>query len=174
MTVSIPTLETDRLILRAPGEADVAPFAAFYASEAAVHVGGPLDAWEVWRYLAQVIGHWQFKGFGRWIVEDKAAPGAIGLVGLHHPPDWPEPEVGWMLWGGNGKGLATEAGRAARRHAYDALGMTTLISSIAPQNTASIRVAERMGAARQRPDFTHPKFGAMGLWRHPSPAELAT
>ncbi|MFK7869153.1 MAG: GNAT family N-acetyltransferase [Roseobacter sp.] len=173
MTVSIPTLETDRLILRAPCEADVGPFAAFYASEAAEFVGGPMLEFEVWRYVAEAIGHWQLKGFGRWMVEEKGVPGAIGLVGLHAPLDWPEPEVGWMLWGGNGKGLASEAGRAARRHAYETLGMTTLISSIAPQNTASIRVAERMGAARQHQDFTHPKFGTMGLWRHPSPSEIA-
>lgn len=173
----IPTIETDRLILRAPVEADVAPFAAFYASDASKYVGGPMPEYEVWRYVAQVLGHWQLKGFGRWMVDEKGdatgETGAIGLVGLHAPLDWPEPEVGWMLWGGNGKGYATEAALAARQHAYDAVGLTTLISSIAPDNESSMRVARRMGAVKEPADYIHPKYGTMQIWRHPSPEELA-
>ncbi|MAY89303.1 MAG: GNAT family N-acetyltransferase [Pseudooceanicola sp.] len=169
----IPTLETQRLILRAPREDDVPAFAAFYASDAARYVGGPLQEFEVWRYLAQVLGHWQLRGFGRWIVESKDAPGAIGLVGLHAPMDWPEPEVGWFIWSGTGQGYAVEAGHAARGFAYDTLGLTTLISSIAPGNVGSIRVAERLGARREADDFVHPTFGTMGLWRHPSADQIA-
>lgn len=170
---AIPTLETDRLILRAPREEDLAPFAAFYASDAARFVGGPLPEWEVWRYLAQVIGHWHLRGFGRWIVEAKDTSAAIGLVGLHAPLDWPEPEVGWFIWGEPGRGYATEAGAAARRFAYGTLGMTTLISSIAAGNDASVKVAERLGARREAQDFIHPSFGALGIWRHPAPQEIA-
>ena len=47
----IPTLVTERLILRAPGPEDFEPFAAFYASERASMVGGPesrRDAWAGW------------------------------------------------------------------------------------------------------------------------------
>ncbi|QJF52651.1 GNAT family N-acetyltransferase [Roseobacter ponti] len=171
--VLIPTLETDRLVLRAPVPADVAPFAAFYASDAAKYVGGPLRDFQVWRYTAEVIGHWQLRGFGRWMVERKDAPGAIGLIGLHAPPDWPEPEVGWMLWDGNGKGYAAEAARAARDYAWNTLGLTTLISSIAPENAASIRVAEGMGARREAQGFEHPLFGTMAVWRHPAPEALS-
>ncbi|WP_299828184.1 GNAT family N-acetyltransferase [uncultured Roseobacter sp.] len=165
----IPVITTDRLILRAPTEGDVAAFAGFYASEAAQFVGGPMKDFEVWRYTAEVLGHWQLRGFGRWMVERKDTPGAIGLVGLHAPLDWPEPEVGWMLWGGNGKGYASEAGRAARHFAYDTLGMTTLISQIAPGNAASVRVAERMGATREMPDNVHPVYGTLQVYRHPGP-----
>ncbi|MGZ2259158.1 GNAT family N-acetyltransferase [Roseobacter sp. A03A-229] len=167
--ITIPTITTDRLILRAPTEDDVAGFAAFYASDAAQFVGGPLKDFQVWRYTAEVLGHWQLRGFGRWMVERKDAPGAIGLVGLHAPLDWPEPEVGWMLWDGNGKGYASEAARAARRYAYDTLGMTTLISSIAPDNAASIRLAKAMGARRAPEDYTHPVYGTMQIYRHPGP-----
>ncbi|MEM6889566.1 MAG: GNAT family N-acetyltransferase [Pseudomonadota bacterium] len=169
----IPTIETERLILRAPVEADVAPFAAFYASDASAFVGGPLPDYEVWRYVAQVLGHWALKGFGRWMVEEKATTGAIGLIGLHAPLDWPEPEVGWMLWSGNGKGYATEAAFAARAYAYEMVGLTTLISSISDGNENSMRVARRMGAVKEPEDYIHPKYGAMQIWRHPSPEELA-
>ena len=170
----IPVIETDRLILRAPMEADLDPFAAFYASDAARFVGGPMTRAEVWRYMAFVLGHWQMRGFGRWIVARREAPDrAIGLAGLHAPLDWPEPEVGWMLWDGNGKGFASEAGRAARRYAYDILGMTTLVSLIASGNEASVRVATRMGARREPKDFAHESFGTLMVYRHPSAAEVA-
>ncbi len=171
--IPIPTITTERLVLRAPCAHDHAPFAAFYASEAAQFVGGPMRDFEVWRYVAEVIGHWQLRGFGRWMVERKDRPGAIGLVGLHAPLDWPEPEVGWMLWDGNGRGYAAEAGRAARSHAYGKLGMRTLISSIAPGNAASIRVAEGLGATLEPDPFEHPKFGTMSVYRHPAPEALA-
>ena len=168
---AIPTLTTERLVLRAPRPEDVAPFARFYASDAARFVGGPKDEAMTWRYLAEVIGHWALRGFGRWSVERKDRPGAIGLVGLHEPLDWPEMEVGWYVWDGVGQGYASEAGRAARGHAYGKLGRTTLVSMIAPGNDASVRVAEAMGAQRGE-DYRHPRFGTLMLYRHPGPDAL--
>ena len=172
----IPTLATGRLTLRAPEPRDVAPFAAFYASEAARFVGGPMADWEVWRYTAEVVGHWHLRGFGRWMVTEGHGPDAgpaVGLVGLHHPLDWPEPEVGWMIWGGaEGRGIAREAAEAARAWAYGEAGMTTLVSSIDAANARSVALAERMGAARDG-GFDHPKYGYLGLWRHPGPDALA-
>ena len=167
--VHIPTLTTERLVLRAPRPDDLPAFAAFYASDAARFVGGPMEEWEAWRYLCQVIGHWAMRGFGRWMVEAGGRP--VGLVGLHEPLDWPETEVGWYAWE-TGKGYATEAGIAARDWAYRELGRTTLVSMIAPGNDASIRVAERMGAVRG-PDYEHPRFGPLVFYRHPGPDALA-
>ena len=167
--LGIPQIETERLILRAPRAEDHAPFAAFYETDAARFVGGPRAPSLTWRYLAEVIGHWHLRGFGRWMVERRDAPGdPVGLVGLHHPLDWPEPEIGWFVWSGNGRGYASEAGRAARAHAYGALGWRTAISMIAPANDASVRVAEAMGAARED-DFAHPRFGPLMVYRHPGP-----
>lgn len=170
--VEIPTLTTERLTLRAPAAADVAPYAAFYRTDAARYVGGPMPDWKVWRYLAEVVGHWTFRGFGRWIVTEGDGP-AIGLVGLHHPLDWPEPEIGWMIWGGaEGRGVAHEAALAARRWAYATVGMDALVSCIDPANARSIALAERMGARRDGA-FAHPAMGTLGVWRHPGPAEAA-
>jgi RimJ/RimL family protein N-acetyltransferase len=53
---------------------------------------------------------------------------------------------GWRLgrhaWG---HGYATEAARASVEHAWSELGADRLISLIAPDNTPSRRVAERLG-----------------------------
>ena len=171
---AIPTLVTERLTLRAPGPGDHPAFAAFYESDAARHVGGPMAPALSWRYLSEVIGHWAMRGFGRWAVDRRDAPGrAVGLVGLHFPLDWPEPEVGWYVWEGLGRGYAKEAGRAALRHAYETLGWTTAISMIKPGNDASAGVARALGAVREA-DHAHPRFGTMMIFRHPGPEALGS
>lgn len=171
MTVA-PRIDTDRLTLRAPGPQDLTPFATFFASEENTrYLGGTRTADETWRYLCEVIGHWSMRGFGRWMVCPKGSDTPIGLVGLHEPRDWPETEVGWYIWDGNGQGYATEAARAARDWAYHSLGLTTLVSIIAPGNDASVRVAERMGATRD-PDLNHARHGTVMVYRHPGPETL--
>ena len=171
--MNIPTLNTPRLIMRAPRATDFAPFAQFYAGPRSHFVGGPLSAELAWRMLAMEIGHWALKGFGRWILEDRETGAAVGLVGLFDPEGWPEPEIGWDLFDGSeGKGFATEAALAARSHAYDTVGWQTAISLVKPGNTASARVAERIGCRRDG-DHTHERHGFMHVWRHPAPQELA-
>ena len=168
--VDIPTLETARLTLRAPAQRDHDALAAFFASDATQYVGGKKTESQSWRYLCEIIGHWSMRGFGRWMVTQKGDDTAIGLVGLHYPHGWPDQEVGWYIWSGNGKGYASEAGRAARRYAYDTLGWTTAISMIDMGNDASVRVAEAMGATRAT-DFDYPGHGPVMIYRHPGPAE---
>ncbi len=167
--IDIPTLETERLKLRAPSPQDLPAFAAFYASDAAQFVGGPQTEAQTWRYLCQVIGHWTMRGFGRWMVTTQDDDTAIGLVGLHNPLDWPEPEVGWYLWTSNGNGYATEASIAAREYAYNTLGWNTVISMIAEGNEASVKVAERMGAIREA-DHQFADGSPAMVFRHPRPS----
>lgn len=167
--MQIPTLHTDRLILRAPEPRDLPPFLAFYAGARSHLVGGPLDAEQGWRMLAMEIGHWQLCGYGRWIAERRADGVAVGLVGLFNPHGWPEPEIGWDLFDGfEGQGYATEAGRAARDYAYDRLHWPTAISLVKPANPRSAAVAARLGAV-QDGMFTHQRHGPMQIWRHPPP-----
>jgi RimJ/RimL family protein N-acetyltransferase len=170
---AIPTLQTERLILRPLREDDFDVFAAFYAGPRSHLVGGPLSRELAWRMMAMEAGHWLLKGFGRWICEDRASGRAVGLVGLFEPEGWPEPEVGYDLFDGcEGHGYATEAAIAARDHAYSALGWTTLISLIKPVNEPSKRVARRMGAAPEG-TTTHERHGTFEVWRHPAPGPLA-
>ncbi|HKK35900.1 MAG TPA: GNAT family N-acetyltransferase, partial [Paracoccaceae bacterium] len=108
--VGVPELETERLRLRAPSEADFEPFAAFYATERSRFVGGPLPRGKVWRSHAALVGHWALRGYGWWSLEERATGALAGRVGLFHPEGWPEPEIGWTLFDGfEGRGYATEA-----------------------------------------------------------------
>ncbi len=164
----IPRLETDRLILRAPCEEDVASEAAFFATDASRFVGGPLREDETWRMVAMLLGHGAMRGYGFGGVAEKATGSYVGHVGLWCPLGWPEPEIGWTLMNSaTGKGYATEAALAARLHAYEVLGWSTAISLIDPENDGSKAVAKRLGAQFEK-HFDHPGFGKIEIWRHPA------
>lgn len=168
----IPTLETDRLILRAPSISDFEPLCAFYDSERARYVGGQMDREKVWRHLALEAGHWNLMGYGRWTLVEKSSEQPCGMVGLWNPEGWPEPEIGWTLMeNAQGHGFATEAAIAARDYAYNELGWPTAISLIDPANTPSEAVAKRLGASFET-TYEHPAFGTMYIWRHPSAEDL--
>ena len=165
----LPTLETERLVLRAPRAEDFDAYAAFLGSEASRHIGGPKPRWEAWRSFATLWGHAALRGFGRWIVTERGSDRAVGCVGLYRPQEWPEPEIAWMVWGAaEGRGIAHEAALAARRHAYATLGWRTVISAIADANTRSVALARRLGCARDGA-FEHPGHGPLPIWRHPGP-----
>lgn len=164
---AIPTLETARLRLRAPGARDFDAYAAFRASDRARFVGGPFSRADSFTPFCALFGHWQVRGYGRWIVADRAEDRALGLVGLHFPEGWPEPELAWSLFdGAEGRGIALEAARAARDFARDRLGWTTAISLIAPGNARSIALAERLGAVHDG-DHDHLHYGRLRRYRHP-------
>ena len=56
--VSIPTLETDRLILRAPTREDWPAYAAFMETPAAAFFKGHGRPTEAWRSFGVVLWHW--------------------------------------------------------------------------------------------------------------------
>lgn len=172
LALSIPKLETERLILRTPCENDLHADVEFFASDAARFVGGPLRRDETWRLVASLLGHWVLRGYGYWSVDEKDTGTYVGRIGLWFPEGWPEPEVGWTLMNhATGKGYATEAALAARTYAYDVLGWETAISLIDLDNLASKAVAKRLGAQFEY-HYEHPKFGTTEIWRHPAPSDL--
>lgn len=141
-------LTTERLTLRPHDIADYPAFRAFWMSDRAGHIGGPLQHdHEVWRQFAAERGHWALRGFGLWTLVGKAKGDVLGWVGLQQPAHYDCPELAWHLTGqAEGQGLATEAAQAALGHGRGSLGMTRVISYVATANTRSWRLAERLGA----------------------------
>jgi RimJ/RimL family protein N-acetyltransferase len=167
-------LETERLILRRPVAADYDAFRAFAAAGGLRHIYGTLTEGQVFRSFATELGHWEMLGFGMWTVTFKGSDQAVGLVGPWRPADWPENELGWMIYGNaEGKGIAQEAATAARADAYARLGWKTAVSYIAPENLRSIRLAERLGAVLDPSAKTPAPDKPCLVYRHPAPAELA-
>ncbi|MCR6659151.1 MAG: GNAT family N-acetyltransferase [Asticcacaulis sp.] len=143
-----PTLETDRLILRPPADADFDGFCAFHADEATMtHLGGVVSPPVVWRNMRSMAGAWALDGFSMFSVIEKASGEWIGRIGPIHPHGWPDREVGWGLrsphWG---KGYAKEAAIATMDFAFDILGWEKAIHTIAPANAGSVGVAKSLGS----------------------------
>ncbi len=164
------SLSTQRLILRQPAPHDMDAVMAFFQSDRAQYIGGPYTRAAAWRQFATELGHWQINGFGMWAVTLRGNDTILGLVGPWFPADWPERELGWMMFpAAEGKGLAFEAASAARSHAFDVLGWDTAVSYIDHGNHRSIRLAEKLGAVLD-PVAAPPKPDAPCLvYRHPAP-----
>ena len=145
-------LETDRLCLRGFRSGDLEAMAGFFADpEATRFVGGTVSRPRAHTILSAFAGHWVLFGLGQWAVEDRATGAFCGFVGHINPPDWPEPEIGWTIFPAHqGKGFATEAALAARAAIARLGGSRRLVSFVAPDNTPSRRVAEKLGAAVER------------------------
>jgi ribosomal-protein-alanine N-acetyltransferase len=151
---SAPPLLTERLQLVALEERHFDAFAALHAEpETMRHIGDgrPLDRVAAWLHLAMLLGHWQLRGYGVWAVETRDTAKLIGRVGLLHPQGWPDAELNWMIAPAlRGRGFATEAARAALDFAFDTIGLTRAVSLVRPENTASRRVAAKLGAVPDR------------------------
>jgi ribosomal-protein-alanine N-acetyltransferase len=147
--LAIPTLETERLILRSFGEDDVATFFELSQDPDVVRYVGDRRVptlQEAWRGVAGWLGHWALRGYGQWAIEERGSGRLIGRAGIINPAEWPGPEVGYLLgraWWGHG--YATEAARAAMDWGFREIGFDELISLIDPANAASIAVATRLG-----------------------------
>ena len=157
MTLDAPTLETERLVLRAFRASDLEPLAAIWAKEEVVRfIGGQkLGREDTWRRSLAACGQWPYTGFGYWVVELKADHRVVGQVGFAdfkramEPSIEGEPELGYVFDPSvHGQGLASEACEAALAWADSNLKAASYPAIISPENSASIRLAEKLGFER--------------------------
>jgi RimJ/RimL family protein N-acetyltransferase len=146
-------LETGRLILRPTAPEDFEGWAAFMADEeSARHLGGVQPRSVAWRGFLSMAGAWAMQGFAMFSVIEKSSGRWIGRLGPWMPEGWPGTEVGWgIVRDACGKGYATEGAIAAIDWAFANLGWTEVIHTIAPENTASQIVAQKLGSKNLRP-----------------------
>ena len=148
MLTNIPTIETERLRLRAFQSGDLEAYAEMYADDLFVrYLGGrPLTKDQAWENMALILGHWSLLGYGIWAIERRGTGELVGRAGLLNLPGWPDVEICWALsakfWG---NGYATEAAGAAINWAFREAGIDRLISLIHPENHRSAAVAIRLG-----------------------------
>lgn len=167
-----PTLETTRLVMRGFAPGDVETFADFYASDASRFVGGPENKVATWRRISAYAGCWFLRGYGKFVVEEKASGRTVGIVGPNYPEGWPEPEIGWTLLPEfQGRGYAGEAARRAITYVYDELGWNTVMSAIFPGNERSFALARKLGAVDEGLKEV-PPYGSLYVYRHLPPREF--
>src|SRR6185503_698927 len=107
--VNIPMLTADRFVLRAFRESDVPALMALHSDPDVMRYLRPNGEVETrprqaWGYIAEVMGHWLLKGYGKWALADRESDELIGRVGYFDAPyDWPGLELGWTMarkvWG---------------------------------------------------------------------------
>ena len=142
----IPVLQTERLTLRGPRRDDFPAFAAFWASPRSIYEGGPRDERRAWEDFAAAFGLWLIDGIGNWAVAERASGAFAGIVGLNHPAEYPEVEIGWTLMEGfEGQGIAQEAARAVLDWTWANTDLPSLVVYIDPANAHSIRLGEQLG-----------------------------
>jgi RimJ/RimL family protein N-acetyltransferase len=155
--MTIPVLETERLILRAHRAEDFAPFMAMWADESVTrYIGGKaFTEEESWSRYLRNIGQWEALGFGFWAVEEKATRRFIGQIGYVEamraiePSLKGVPEIGWSLAPDTqGKGYGLEGARAAVAWGEKHFGGVPIRCIIDPGNAPSIRLAARLGFAQ--------------------------
>lgn len=146
-------IDTDRLILRLPSEADAEPL------NAAILASFPeLNAWMDWAVKPQTLEETRaFCAASRKVWRDESAlnllmvaRGSHEIVGATGYPrlDWSVPrfEIGyWCRTDRVGQGLVSEAAWALARHAFEALGANRVELRMDDQNRRSWRVAEGLG-----------------------------
>lgn len=148
-----PVLHTARLTLSGHAPDDLDALAAIWSDPAVyAHIGGRArEREDVWLQLLRHIGQWTAFGRGMWVLRDRATGAIFGEAGLMdarrglEPPVGDHPEAGWILGSAaHGQGLAREAMDAVLGWA-DAAGIARLGCIIDPANTASVRLAGRLG-----------------------------
>ena len=130
------------------------PLGAFGAGpQVTKFIGGkPFSEEEAWGKFLRTFGQWMVMGFGFWSVVERSTGKRVGEAGFVEgrrdivPSLIGVPECGWSLaTHAHGKGYATEAVNAALVWGDAHFGKVRMACIIAPENVASLRVAEKTG-----------------------------
>lgn len=173
LLLNIPTtIETPRLILRAPREGDGKELNA-----AAVESFDDLHEWIPWAKTLPTLEDSELRArrsSALWITREdflvlsfeKASQTLVGCTGLHRI-NWDTGcmEIGyWCRSSFVGKGLTSEAVNALTRIAFSVLKANRVELRCNPENAKSIKVAERLGYEYEgtlRRTFISPKTGQL-------------
>ncbi|MEM8812443.1 MAG: GNAT family N-acetyltransferase [Pseudomonadota bacterium] len=159
-----PVLETERLVLRGHRVSDFHDTASLWADQQVVAYisGAPSTREQSWSRLLRYAGHWQFLGFGYWVVVSKADDSFLGEVGFADlqrdtDPDLTgKPEAGWVFnVRAHGQGYASEAVSAMLAWADANLTCSHTSAIFDPDHTVSIRLARKVG-------YSNPVLGRYG------------
>lgn len=168
-------LATARLRLRPWRTEDREPFAAINADACVMeHFPSTLSRRQSDALADRIDGELRRNGYGLWAVEIPREASFIGFVGLQQTdaelPFARTTEIGWRLgrryWG---RGLASEAARAALAYGFDELALEQIVAYTAAGNLRSRRLMERLGMRREPgDDFLHPQLAT----QHPLAAHV--
>ncbi len=144
--------DTDRLAFREWNDDDLDQFHAICSDPQVMQFVADGQAWtkdrtgQFIQFAAEMLREY---GYCQWALICKADDKLIGYCGFVKSDN--DSEIGWRLapeyWG---KGLATEAARAALEHGMMTLRFRRVIATAQTANLASARVIEKLGMTLER------------------------
>lgn len=159
-SLSVPTLCTERLVLRGFALADLDALAALFADPEVmrfIHRGVRTRA-QTAESLAAYSREWETQGYGVWAVTTLDEPNESDLKPVNGQGEGvlvgicgfvARAELGYILsraaWG---RGYATEAARACLRYGFETLGYEEIGAGALAGNLASRHVLEKLGFRR--------------------------
>jgi RimJ/RimL family protein N-acetyltransferase len=164
--IDIPTLETERLVLRPHHIDDFDAHYDLWRNEDVVRFisGVPSTREQSWSRMLRLAGMWHYMGFGFFAIEAKESGRLIGEAGFLEAKRDMQPsiegtmEVGWaLLPSAHGKGYATEALKAIIGWGEKQFPGRPMSCIISPDNSPSLKVAEKLGFRETaRTDYSGP------------------
>lgn len=157
----VEKIESKRLILRRPLEADVNSVFEIHGDPETnlFNPNGPHPNLEKSKQvLEEWLAHWRQKGFGYWTVIAKETSQVVGFGGFKIEEVESQPLLHLYYrfrpsaWG---SGFATEMSQAAIDHIKGMCQGMSLHAIINSENAPSIKVAERLGMRFEREVFYH-------------------
>lgn len=141
--------ETNRLKIREITVEDVPRLYELYSGEGITKYMEPLFSEpekEMEYTKAYIKNVYQFYGYGMWVIELKKDCEIIGRAGLEYKEGFDGLELGFMLGTAyQHQGYAYEACEAVLQYGMNTLGVTEFCAFVNEDNTASVRLCERLG-----------------------------
>lgn len=141
-------LETDHLLLREFEVSDAKNFYELNLNPNVIKYTGNKafkDVNEAKNFLEN-YSDYQRNGFGRWAVINKSDHEFLGWCGLKHDEKLNETDIGFRFfehfWN---LGFATESAKACIDYGFVKLNLKTIIGRAMKENSASVKVLEKIG-----------------------------
>lgn len=141
-------LETERLIMRCMQPEDAEHMFDLNSDPDVIRYTGDKPFNNVEEALNLILNYDQYSKYrmGRLNMFLKSTGEYIGWCGLKYHQDSGETDIGYRLkkscWG---YGYATESGKASLAYGFSDLGLPSIVGHALKENTASIRVLEKLG-----------------------------
>lgn len=150
-------IETPRLILREFQLSDAEKMFKLNSDPEVIKYTGdpPFESVEETRDFLSQYKDYQRNGYGRWVMIIKETNETIGWCGLKlNEEDFVD--LGFRLFRKHwNKGYASEAAKACLTYGFKTLHMDFIIGRVVRENTASVKVLEKLGMKYWKNDTCH-------------------
>ena len=141
-------IETDRLLLREFILDDAEMFYQLNSNPNVIRFTGnaAFKSIEEAKSFLENYNDYKANGYGRWAVINKKSNEFIGWCGLKYGELENETDIGFRFFEEEwNKGYATESSTACLKYGFEVLKLNRIIGRAMKENTASIKVLEKIG-----------------------------